>query len=117
MAPAEVSPPPSARRRRRPTAPRDGPAPRRIEGFPLPAYPVRARLLSLEGKVTLNVKIGPKGGQGHVWVAQSSGHPELDTAAYDAILQWRFSPPTYDGQRVSTVVEIPVSFKLRRPEG
>ena len=95
----------------------DGPAPRRIEGFPLPAYPVRARLLSLEGKVTLNVKIGPKGGQGHVWVAQSSGHPELDTAAYDAILQWRFSPPTYDGQRVSTVVEIPVSFKLRRPEG
>lgn len=94
----------------------DGPAPQRIQGYPLPAYPVRARLLSLEGTVTLNVKIGQQGGQGHVWVEQSSGHPELDSAAYDAILQWRFAPPTYRDEKVVAIIEIPVSFTLRRPD-
>lgn len=94
----------------------DGPEPRQIRGgFSLPAYPLRARLLSLEGNVILRVEISAQGGPGHVWLEQSSGYPELDEAAYSAVRKWRFQPPTYRGVPVNAEIQIPVVFRLKRP--
>jgi len=94
----------------------DGPEPQRIRGFALPVYPIRARLLSLEGDVILRVEISQHGGPGHVWLEQSSGYPELDEAAFSAIQKWRFDPPTYRGTPVRAEMSIPVLFRLSRPD-
>lgn len=80
---------------------------------PRPPYPLAARRLGLEGRVTLRAEIMENGNCGRISVAQSSGHDVLDQAALQAVKQWRFVPAQRGGETVSAWAEIPISFRLR----
>jgi protein TonB len=84
---------------------------------PRPAYPLTARRLGLEGRVTLRAEILENGSCGRIAVAQSSGHELLDSAALQAVKQWHFMPARRGGEAVAAWAEIPVSFRLREVTG
>lgn len=56
---------------------------------PFPEYPAHERLMKSEGIVYIKVTIGPDGGVALAEVVKSSGYPNLDKAALEAIRKWR----------------------------
>lgn len=78
-----------------------------------PVYPRAARQAGREGRVLLRVKVDEAGRCAEVHVASSSGHADLDTAAADAVRQWRFIPARLNGLAVEAYVLVPVRFALR----
>jgi len=75
-------------------------------------YPRLAKLRGIEGQVTVEVWIDPKGKQVKHTLVKSSGAQVLDKAALKAIKRWRFSSHIVDGQAIAHRVQIPVRFKL-----
>jgi len=62
---------------------------------PPPVYPEEARWERRSGRVVLRFHIRPDGSVGDVQVSGSSGHTDLDHAAFAALGEWRFdTPPT-----------------------
>lgn len=58
----------------------------------LPTYPRAALLRGSEGRVILKFWVTPSGKvRSHIIVLKSSGDPDLDAAAQEALLQWVFS--------------------------
>lgn len=80
---------------------------------PAPVYPRAARLAGREGQVVLRVVVSPAGTVESLHVVSSSGVDALDGAATRAVRQWRFHPATQGGKAVSSVLEVPVTFRLR----
>jgi TonB family protein len=76
------------------------------------AYPVKARLQGWEGTVTLRFEMLADGTIGSIEVAQSSGHDILDTAAQNALKQWRHQPPSQQGQPETTWATLDFNFTL-----
>jgi len=66
----------------------------------------------LEARVVLQVRVDDRGYVREARVAQSSGMPELDDAAVWIGEQMRFRPAQHQGQPVSALVEIPVTFDV-----
>jgi protein TonB len=77
-----------------------------------PPYPSYARSLNITGTVILRALVGRDGNTREVKVWRSSGHPQLDRAAYDAALKWAFAPASVGGQPIDAWVEVPVHFRL-----
>lgn len=77
-----------------------------------PVYPVDARKNHQQGTVTLLVKVGTKGHPLTAEIAQSSGVPSLDKAAYEAAMQWLFNPETQNGRPVVGWTRIKINFSL-----
>lgn len=77
---------------------------------PPPDYPARSLRRGDSGEVLVRVLVGADGQPRQVEVARSSSHRALDQAAVRAVRRWRFEPATRQGQRVSQVVHVPVSF-------
>lgn len=101
-------------------APAPAPAPRIPPRFdaayldnPVPHYPTRSRRLGEEGKVLLRVFVKADGSPGEVEVYRRSGFPRLDTAAIEAVRQWRFVPARQGTEQVGAWVLVPVAFSLR----
>lgn len=101
--------------------------PRPVTTF-LPQYPdvvvltVRRSSLSSEavlrapeGRVRLRLLVRADGTVGSVEVLVSSGFPELDRAAADALSRWRFEPATRDGAPTDAYYLVWVTFALRDP--
>jgi protein TonB len=84
-------------------------------GNALPAYPTAAREDSLEGVVTLSVRLDAQGQVLDVQWQQRSGVPVLDHAARDAVRQWRFQPALRAGQPVPAVLSLSLRFRLDAP--
>ena len=85
---------------------------RRVEE--LKRYPASARIDRAEGKVVVKAVIAEDGNIGDVEVFQSSGHPALDKAAIETLLQ--AAPvhlPRPLGQPHMTI-KIPMSYRLDR---
>ena len=78
-----------------------------------PAYPSNARRLGIQGTTLLSVFVAADGRVGDVVVKQSAGHPDLDSAAADAVRRWRFEPARRGSEAVSMWVLLPVEFRLR----
>jgi protein TonB len=78
-----------------------------------PSYPSSARRLGIEGMTTLRVYVGADGRVGDVVVHESAGHPDLDSAAADAVKRWRFEPARHGTEAVGVWVLLPVEFRLR----
>lgn len=87
--------------------------PRYADNAP-PVYPSQARRNGMEGAVILSVEVLPDGAVGDLRVKRTSGHPILDNAAIEAVKTWRFLPAIRLGKPVTSRVEIPVRFSLRR---
>ena len=78
-----------------------------------PSYPSTARRLGIQGMTTLRVYVAADGRVGQVLVHESAGHPDLDSAAAEAVKQWRFEPARRGAEPVGVWVLLPVEFRLR----
>jgi len=78
-----------------------------------PSYPSSARRLGVQGTTLLRVHVLDDGRVGDVDVEQSAGHPDLDSAATDAVRRWRFEPARRGTQPVAMWVRLPVEFRLK----
>jgi TonB family protein len=78
---------------------------------PRPAYTAEARLLKIEGDVTLNVRFRADGRIQILGVVNGLGHG-LNEEAARAVEQIRYKPATQNGQPVDQVSLIHVTFQL-----
>ena len=78
-----------------------------------PSYPASARRLGIQGMTTLRVYVAADGRVGEVLIHESAGHPDLDSAAADAVKRWRFEPARHGTEAVGVWVLLPVEFRLR----
>ncbi len=75
-----------------------------------PVYPAQARVLHLEGTVTLAAVIMEDGTLRDVRVIE--GEPLLAQSAIEAVQQWRYKPYELDGKPVKNLIRIKVDFKF-----
>lgn len=80
-----------------------------------PIYPEQALKEGSTGVVVLVVDLKADGAVVGVRVDKSSGHAELDQAAMDAAVKWRFQPAMEAGRGVASQVRVPVEFRLDAP--
>lgn len=78
-----------------------------------PKYPRSARRKGHEGRVTVEISVTPEGRTATAGIVASCGHPELDDAAIDAVLNARFAPATEDGAPVHGRLRLTFEFKLQ----
>ena len=77
-----------------------------------PIYPQIALRRGEEGRVMLRVSVSAEGTPLEVALLETSGHPNLDSAALSAVRQWRFVPAMQAGTPVSAIAEVPVRFRI-----
>ena len=75
-------------------------------------YPESAQASGEQGTVLVQVYVRPDGKVGKYSVAQSSGFGDLDTAALESVLNWRFVPAMQDGDPVSDWTVVKVVYQL-----
>jgi len=75
-----------------------------------PVYPDVAQKARVQGLVICEVLIGPDGKVVDARVLRSI--PLLDQAAFDAVLQWVFTPTLLNGDAVSVIMTVTVNFTL-----
>jgi TonB family protein len=63
-----------------------------------PPYPDSAYRRHEHGSVMLRIHVGTDGRVASIETLQSSGYPDLDDAARDAAIRWRFIPQLRDGE-------------------
>jgi periplasmic protein TonB len=79
---------------------------------PAPEYPKLAKRAGEEGRVLLKVLVSPEGRPDSVEVSKGSGFERLDTAALNAVKQWRFVPARKGEKTISAYVMVPLAFTL-----
>jgi len=84
--------------------------PRRIK-YVAPEYPELARRARMEGFVILQAVIDRQGNVQDAEVLRGPGLG-LDTAAMDAVRQWKYTPTYYKGRAVEVVLTVNVVFQL-----
>lgn len=77
----------------------------------MPVYPALARSARAQGVVILEATIGTDGVVTDARVLRSV--PLLDTAAIEAVRQWRFTPTRLNGVPVPVVMSVTVEFRLQ----
>jgi protein TonB len=79
---------------------------------PPPHYPRVSVAREEEGLVLVRALVNATGAPQRVVVWRSSGYPNLDGAALDAVRGWRFEPMVRGGRAVASWVQVPVRFRL-----
>lgn len=79
---------------------------------PGPRYPALSRRLGEEGRVLLRVLVNAEGHPEGIHVNHSSGFSRLDSAAREAVAQWRFVPAKLGDRSVRAWVIVPIVFTL-----
>lgn len=77
-----------------------------------PNYPKQAALRGEEGTVVLMIHISPEGLVSGVDIVQSSGYPDLDRSAQEAVLTWHYLPAIKAGQPVPFEMRMRIQFAL-----
>lgn len=80
---------------------------------PSPRYPESARREQKEGTAVIGLTIAEDGSVTQTWVESSSGDSRLDSAAAEAVYDWRFVPARRNGVPISARSRVPVIFELR----
>lgn len=88
------------------------PAPADYLKNPPPHYPENARRKKQQGTVLLNVLVAASGLPKSVAIDKSSGIGALDSAALEAVRQWKFIPARRGSEIVEARVQVPIKFKL-----
>lgn len=79
---------------------------------PKPAYPAISRKLREQGKVVVDVLIGPDGLAQQAKVQASSGFDRLDAAALATVQRWRYVPGKKGGVATAMWFSVPINFVL-----
>jgi TonB family protein len=77
-----------------------------------PAYPPSLQKARIAGNVVVEFVVGPDGSVVKA-VAVSSPHPDLSTAAVDAVLRWKFHPGTKDGWPMYFQMRVEIFFSVK----
>lgn len=77
-----------------------------------PVYPDKARQARAEGTVTLSLVVQKDGSPRDIRPANSPNEL-LSAAAVEAVKQWKFDPPTYQGNPVDAEITVQVNFKIQ----
>ena len=77
-----------------------------------PIYPESMQEAGVEGLVNIEAVIGRDGSVTAGRVTSAQVHPELASAALDAVRQWKFEPTLLNGGPVEVVMTVSVSFTL-----
>ena len=78
------------------------------------AYPPLLYETKIDGKVTLEARIGTDGAPREVRIVAPAQHPDFDASAVEAVRQWRFSPTLLNCVPVEVGMTVYVNF-LPRP--
>ena len=78
-----------------------------------PKYPIESRKNKEEGTVRLLLKIDEDGAVASADIEKSSGFPQLDAAARQAVLNARFNPAKSGSKRVASTAQISLNFTLK----
>jgi TonB family protein len=76
-----------------------------------PLYPEKCKAERIEGTVILEVSTDKDGNVDKVQIIRPL-HPELDKAAQDALIKWKYEKVLRDGKPVPAVFAVSVDFKL-----
>jgi protein TonB len=77
-----------------------------------PVFPDTARRARAEGLVQLQCLIEASGAV-DACVTSQSVHPDLDRAAAEAIMRWKFDPATVQGVATAVVATFAMTFRLK----
>ena len=77
-------------------------------------YPDSAQVNGEEGAVLVSVYVRPNGRATKIRVDRSSGFTDLDNAAVESVLNWRFVPAMHDGDTVSDWTKVNIVYQLPR---
>ncbi|WP_222564359.1 energy transducer TonB [Novilysobacter antarcticus] len=77
---------------------------------PPPEYPEELACAGIEGVVGVLLTIGVDGIPKNVKVEDTSGHPQLDQSAVDAVKGWKFQAGTSRGKPAESPLRVPVKF-------
>ncbi|HTV85014.1 MAG TPA: energy transducer TonB [Dyella sp.] len=77
-----------------------------------PIYPGFDAVYGIEGSTVLLVLVGRSGQPEDIKVEQTSGYRDMDMAALNAAIHWRFRPELKDGVPVDGYVRVPVRFTV-----
>jgi protein TonB len=80
-----------------------------------PAYPASAQASGEQGTVLVDVYVRPSGHVSKFRISQSSGFGDLDDAAEQTVMNWRFVPATRNGDTVSDWTTVKIVFQLPEP--
>jgi protein TonB len=72
-----------------------------------PNYPSKARKQKIYGEVVIT---GVVGADGKLRMITTSGQALLEEAAMKAVQEWRYKPPTLNGDPVETTARIVFNF-------
>ena len=75
-----------------------------------PTYPPLAKAARVQGTVEFTATIGADGLIKNLQLVR--GHPLLVNAAKEAVLQWKYRPTLLNGEAVSVIAPVVVSFTL-----
>ncbi len=77
-------------------------------------YPPTSMRQREQGTVLLRVAVDANGAVQRIEIERSSGHPQLDIAAREAVQHAHFRPVLRDGQPVPAWGVVPIEFRLER---
>ncbi len=77
-----------------------------------PLYPMRARMLGIEGWVKVKFLVDTKGRVKNIKILSSHPPGIFDEVTRQAVSRWRFQVPTVDGTPVQVEVITTIKFKL-----
>jgi TonB family protein len=75
-------------------------------------YPDSAQLAGEQGDVLVDVRVTASGRLSGVRINQSSGFADLDNAAVETVLNWRFVPAIEDGDTVTSWTTVKIHYAL-----
>lgn len=76
-----------------------------------PNYPATAIPLRESGAVLVDVLVADDGTAKRVGIHKTSGYPDLDDAAVNAVRNWKFLPAMQDGQPTSGMTVVQIYFQ------
>jgi protein TonB len=79
---------------------------------PAPRYPDSARRRNVQGAALVEISIRADGAVERGRIVESSGNPELDAAAVEAVGKWRYRPATLLGKSIPSVQRVRFVFRL-----
>lgn len=79
-----------------------------------PAYPSSLLSKGIGGRVLISCTVDATGKVTGTTIKSSSGHPDLDKAAINAVNRWKFKPGTKSGKPVKSVAVVPFNFEVKK---
>jgi len=83
-----------------------------VVSYRKPLYPPRLRSLGVEGSVVLEIAVSAQGTPQDVRVTRSSGYPEMDSRAVEALRRATYSPRAVGDTPVAGVLTLLVRYTL-----